>query len=118
MAVARFDSPLGQILGRREVVQRGEPVRRASASAGSNLGNHIFSPLFVTSDYQYVSASGCQRHGCGPADTARGTLQLGLVRPAGSDQAGLVGEDHELGPISGAEFAHRSGGVGLGRRWA
>jgi len=40
------------------------------------------------------------------------------VRPAGSDQAGLVCADHQLGAISGAEFGHRSAGVGLGGRWA
>src|ERR1019366_2798403 len=73
VAVARLGGPLGQFLGRREVAQRDEPIRRASSSAGVNLGNHIFGLLFVSSNYQYVSASGRQCHGCGPADTARRT---------------------------------------------
>jgi hypothetical protein len=65
-AVVRLGCPLGQTLGRREVAQWGEPVRRASSSADVNLGHHVSGSLFVTSDYQYASASGRQRHRGGP----------------------------------------------------
>src|SRR4029450_9222895 len=35
--------------------------------------------------------------------------------PAGADQAGLVGEHDQLGPVAGAELAHGPADVGLGR---
>jgi ABC-2 type transport system ATP-binding protein len=41
-----------------------------------------------------------------------------LAGPAGTDESGLVGEHHELGPVSRAEFGHRPCGMGFNRRLA
>ena len=38
--------------------------------------------------------------------------------PAGADEAGLVGEHDELGPVAGADLDHGPADVGLGRRRA
>ena len=44
----------------------------------------------------------------------RAVVRRGQPAPAGADQAGLVGEDDELGPVAGAELDHRPAHVGLG----
>ena len=44
-----------------------------------------------------------------------GRTRADLSQPAGADEAGLVGEHHQLGPVAGAELDHRPAHVGLGR---
>src|SRR6266516_4057540 len=44
-----------------------------------------------------------------PADVTSRPGRLRSVRPAGPDQARLVGEDDQLGPVSGPELGHRPG---------
>src|SRR5216683_8309505 len=72
----------------------------------------MLSPL-VTGRFRNGSAPWSEVLGDSSSDLF--TISCRSGRPAGADQAGLVGEDDELGPVPGAELGHRPGGVGLHR---
>src|SRR5580658_867087 len=60
-----------------------------------------------------LGASSPRQRSVRMATTAR-LVARGRPGGAGGDQAGLVGEDDELRPVTGAELDHRPADVGLG----
>jgi hypothetical protein len=116
----RGNGPKGKLP--RWVTRRVEPCG-STGQTGGRVTNRPCFPLGLVSSLLGAGAPGIIATPANwlvtssvPATANRQPLRLSVV--ARGDQAGFVGEDHELGPVAGVEFGHGPVDVGFRRHRA